>query len=102
MDMYSNNPLERTLAALESYFFSINDRAAEYARLMDAIEEVMKVDINEESNVNRCFSSSYHHYNASNNWGSEKVQKFEFKELPARLNYAFLFITHILSYSILT
>ncbi|KAF2619719.1 hypothetical protein F2Q68_00039250 [Brassica cretica] len=44
MDMYSNNPLERTLAAPESDIFGINDRAAEYARLMDATEEIMKVD----------------------------------------------------------
>lgn len=71
MYMYSNNPLERTLAAPESDIFSINDRDAEYARLMDATEEVMKVDVSEEikipSNVDRCFSSSDHHSHALDN-----------------------------------
>ena len=32
MDMYSNNPSERSLTAPESNIFGINDRASEYAR----------------------------------------------------------------------
>ena len=69
MDMYSNNPLEKTLAAPESDIFGIYDRAVEYNRLMDATEEIMKVDVNEEnkipSNVDRCFRHSDHHSHSS-------------------------------------
>ena len=95
MDMYSNNPLEKTLAAPESDIFGIYDRAVEYNRLMDATEEIMKVDVNEEikipSNVDRCFRHSNHHSHDSDSWISKKVPNVELKQLPAGLKYAFLY-----------
>ena len=95
MDMYSNNPLERSLAAPESDIFGINDQATEYARLMDATEEIMKVNVNEEiqipSYVDKCFRHSDHHSHSSDSWGSKKVPNVELKQLPAGLKYAFLY-----------
>ena len=43
-----HGPLERDLTASTSDIFCVNDRASEYARLMDPNEEVMQIDTKEE------------------------------------------------------
>ena len=92
--MYSNDPLENTVMAPERNIFSIDDIADEYARLMDASKEAMRVDKEEddefEIKVDRYLSDSVdRHHLASDSWGSEKVPKVEQKQLPAGLKYAF-------------
>ena len=96
--MCSNDPFENTLTAPKRNIFSIDNRAAEYARLMGASKEAMCVDKeeNEESilKVDRYLSDSVdRHHLASDSWGSEKVPKVELKQLPARLKYTFLYDT---------
>ena len=62
---------------------------------MDATEEIMKVNVNEEikipSYVDKCFRHSDHHSHSSESWGSKKVPNVELKQLPAGLKYAFLY-----------
>ena len=96
IDMYSNDPLENTFTAPERNIFSTDDRADEYARLVDASKETMHVDKEEdvefELKVDRCLSNSVDpHHLASDSWGSEKVPKVELKQLPTGLKYAFLY-----------
>ena len=98
IDMCSNDPLENTLTAPERNIFSIVDRADEYARLMDANKEAMRVDKEEDNesktkidSVDRYLSDSVdRHPLSSDSWGSEKVPKVELKQLPAGLKYSFL------------
>lgn len=70
-DMCFNDPLESALIAPEADIFSINDQAAEYARLMDASEEVIHIDVKEEikisHSVDRCSRSSDQHSHTSSN-----------------------------------
>ena len=49
IEMCSNDPLENTLTALERNIFSIDDKANEYARLMDANKEATHVDKEEDN-----------------------------------------------------
>ena len=92
--MCSNDPLENSLTAPERNIFSIDDRADEYARLMDASKEAMRVDKEEDDEfkikVDRYLSDSVdRHPLASDSWGSEKVPKVELKQLRAGLKYTF-------------
>ena len=94
--MCSNDPFENTLTAPKRNIFSIDNRAAEYARLMGASKEAMCVDKeeNEESilKVDRYLSDSVdRHHLASDSWGSEKVPKVELKQLLRGIKYAFLY-----------
>ena len=63
IDMYSNDPLENTVMAPERNIFSIDDIADEYARLMDASKEAMRVDKEEDGADGRpllsCSCSAY-------------------------------------------
>lgn len=93
MVMCSNDPLERTLTAPESDFFNLNDRSAEYVRLMNASEEVIQIDAKEEFNISpiidRCSNGSIdRHPHTSNSWSSGKALEIELKQFPAGLKYA--------------
>ena len=94
--MCSNDPFENTRTAPERNIFSIDNRAAQYAWLMDASKEAMCVDKEEdeesELKVDRYLSDSVdRHHLASESWGLEKVPKVEWKQLPAGIKYVFLY-----------
>lgn len=95
-DICSDDPLGNALISPTSDVFSIDSRVDEYARLMDASEEVMSVyeEKGDESaiNVNRYLQNAGDRQPSSlDSYSSKKVPKVELKQLPAGLKYTFLY-----------
>ena len=91
-----DNPLEKVFTTGEEESFSVDSRAEEYTRLMDASMETASVDDIEddvsEINVDRYLLKSVDRQpSCSKEWDPEKSPKIELKQLPAGLKYAFLY-----------
>ena len=89
VDQCSDDPIEKVLT------FSIDSRADEYTRLMDASAEIANIDNEKdddsEINVERYVKDAVDRQPSSlENWYVEKAPKIKLKQLPAGLKYAFL------------
>ena len=96
IDICSDDPLEKVLTFTEKEMFSIDSRADEYARLIDASVEIANIDDVEdddsEINIDRYLKDAVDRQPSSlENWNAEKAPKVELKQLPAGLKYAFLY-----------
>ncbi|XP_013589189.1 PREDICTED: uncharacterized protein LOC106297506 [Brassica oleracea var. oleracea] len=96
IDMCSDDPLEKVLTSSEEETISVDSRAEEYTRLMDASMEVANVDDIEddtlEINVDRYLEKAVDRQPSPlEDWDPEKAPKIELKKLPAGLKYAFLY-----------
>ena len=96
IDLCSDDPLEKVLTSTEEEIFSVDSRADEYTRLMDASIEITKVDDIEDNaskiNVNRYLKDAVDRRPFSlEDWDPEKPPKIEVKQLPAGLKYVFLY-----------
>ncbi|XP_013699887.1 uncharacterized protein LOC106403617 [Brassica napus] len=92
----SYDPLEKVLTTGEEETFSVDSRAEEYTRLMDASMETGSVDDIEddasEINVERYLLKAVDRQpSSSKEWDPEKAPKIELKQLPVGLKYAFLY-----------
>ena len=88
IDSCSDDPLEKVLTAGEEETFSVDSRAEEYTRLMDASMETASVDDVEddtsEINVDRYLLKAVDRQpSSSKEWDPEKAPKIELKQLPA-------------------
>ncbi|XP_013624610.1 PREDICTED: uncharacterized protein LOC106330731 [Brassica oleracea var. oleracea] len=96
IDLCSDGPLEKVLTSSEEATFSVDSRAEEYTRLMDASVEVENFDDIEDNasviNVDRYLKKSVDQQPSSlEDWDPEKAPKIELKQLPAGLKYAYLY-----------
>ena len=94
-DICSDDNLEKALTTSVNDILSTDSRVDEYARLLDACDEVMNVDTAEDDStsidVDRYLQSTVDRRPlALDNWSSEKAPRVELKQLPAGLKYAFL------------
>ena len=84
INLCSDDPLEKVLAASEEETFSVDSRAEEYTRLMDASMEIENVDDIEddasEINVDRCLMKAVDRQPYSlKEWDPKKAPKIELK-----------------------
>ncbi|WZZ78334.1 hypothetical protein YC2023_098906 [Brassica napus] len=96
IDQCSDDPLKKALTSTYAETFSIDIRADEYARLMDASVEIANVDDVEnddsEINVDRYLKAAVdRQLSPLEHWNPEKTPQIELKQLPAGLKYAFLY-----------
>ncbi|WZZ45032.1 hypothetical protein YC2023_041291 [Brassica napus] len=96
IDLCSDGPLEKVLTSSEEETFSVDSRAEEYTRLMDASMEVENFDDIEDTssviNVDRYLKKSVDQQPSSlEDRDPEKAPKIELKQLPAGLKYAYLY-----------
>ena len=82
MDLCSDDPLEKVLTSTEEETFSIDIRADEYARLMDASVEIENVDDVEDDDseikVDRYIKAAVDRQPSPlENWDPEKAPKIE-------------------------
>ncbi|WZZ45021.1 hypothetical protein YC2023_041280 [Brassica napus] len=96
INLCSDDPLEKVLTASEEDTFSVDSRAEECTRLMDASMETASVDDIEddtsEINVDRYLIKAVDRQPSSlKEWDPEKALKIELKQLPTGLKYAFLY-----------
>ena len=80
IDMCLEDPLENPLTVPERDIFTIDNRADEYARLMDASEEVMIFDEENDNetklNIDRYLQRTNDQWPlALDSWSSERVTK---------------------------
>lgn len=96
IDLCSDDPLKKLLTFTKEKIFSIDRRADEYTRSMDAGVELANVDDVEDDdskiNADRYLKAAVdRHLSSLENWNPKKAPKIEIKQLPTGLKYAFLY-----------